>query len=211
MSRFGWVLLHINHCRSFDAKSSLYIYIKYIWFSLVGFYDISTIVGHLMPNPLHTYILIIYVSETHFDNVFKWCLAHSFAPFNISKYWYLLLTIWSFINLIRIQSFVNTLLKDQTVLFQTIQFSVIFVCVQFKCKIVLLSPKIGPDQVLPIRIRMVLGAMAIRGNLHSPKLHHYWGLNIRLSSVINRTLIGGVLPLGRDAVGVFFSPSGLGS
>ena len=27
---FGLVLLHINHCRLFNAKSSLYIYIKYI-------------------------------------------------------------------------------------------------------------------------------------------------------------------------------------
>ena len=27
---------------------------------LVGFYDISTIVGYLMPNPLHTYVLNIY-------------------------------------------------------------------------------------------------------------------------------------------------------
>ena len=27
---FGWVLWHINHCRLFNAKSFLYIYIKYI-------------------------------------------------------------------------------------------------------------------------------------------------------------------------------------
>ena len=56
---FGLVLWHINHCRLFNAKSSLYIYIKYIRFSLVGFYGISTIVGYLMPNPLYTYILNI--------------------------------------------------------------------------------------------------------------------------------------------------------
>ena len=30
--------------------------IKYIWFSLVWFYGISTIIGYLMPNPLYTYI-----------------------------------------------------------------------------------------------------------------------------------------------------------
>ena len=54
------VLWHINHCRLFNAKSSLYIYIKYIRFGLVGFYGISTIVGYLMPNPLYTYILNIY-------------------------------------------------------------------------------------------------------------------------------------------------------
>ena len=28
----------------------IYIYIEYIWFVLVGFYDISTFVGYLMPN-----------------------------------------------------------------------------------------------------------------------------------------------------------------
>ena len=32
--RLGWVLWHINHCRLFNAKSSLYIYIKYIGFGL---------------------------------------------------------------------------------------------------------------------------------------------------------------------------------
>ena len=60
MILFGWVLRHINHCRLFNAKSSLYIYIKYIGFCLVGFYGISTIVGYLIPNPLYTYILNIY-------------------------------------------------------------------------------------------------------------------------------------------------------
>ena len=56
---FGWVLWQINHCRLFNAKSSLYIYIKYIRFVLVRFYGKSTIVGYLMPNPLYTYILNI--------------------------------------------------------------------------------------------------------------------------------------------------------
>ena len=56
----GIILWHINHCSLFNAKSSLYIYIKYIWFGLVGFYGISTIVGYLMPNLLYTYILNIY-------------------------------------------------------------------------------------------------------------------------------------------------------
>ena len=57
---FGLVLWHINHCRLFNAKSSLYIYIKYIWFGLVGFYIISTFVGYVMPNTLYTYILNIH-------------------------------------------------------------------------------------------------------------------------------------------------------
>ena len=57
---FRWVLWHINHCWLFNAKSSLYIYIRYTWFNFVGFYGISTIVGYLMPNPFYTYILDIY-------------------------------------------------------------------------------------------------------------------------------------------------------
>ena len=53
---FWLVLLNINHCRLFYAKSALYIYIEYIGFCLVGFYGISSIVGYLMSNPLYTYI-----------------------------------------------------------------------------------------------------------------------------------------------------------
>ena len=46
--------------------------------------------------------------------------------------------------------------------------------------------------------------------LHSPKLLRYSSLTIKLFSVISRVLFGGVLPLCRDAVGVFYSPSRLG-
>ena len=52
----GWVLWHINHRRLFNAKFSLYIYIKYIGFGLFEFYGISILVGYLMPNPLYAYI-----------------------------------------------------------------------------------------------------------------------------------------------------------
>ena len=81
---FRGVSWHINHCRLFDAKSSLFIYEcicfgfvgfkgistivgyfmqdtfyifiynEYTWFGLDGFYSISTIVDYLMPNPLYT-------------------------------------------------------------------------------------------------------------------------------------------------------------
>ena len=57
---FGWVLWHINHYMLFNAKSFLYIYIKYIGFDLRWFYCIPTIEGYLMLNPLNTYILNIY-------------------------------------------------------------------------------------------------------------------------------------------------------
>ena len=59
---FGCVLWHINHCRLFNAKYFLYVYIKYIGFGLIGFYGISTILGHLMPNPFYTYIFIWFLN-----------------------------------------------------------------------------------------------------------------------------------------------------
>ena len=61
MILYDWVLCHIINCRLFNAKSFLYIYFKYIWFALVGFYGISTTVVYLMPNPVYTYILNIYI------------------------------------------------------------------------------------------------------------------------------------------------------
>ena len=48
------------------------------------------------------------------------------------------------------------------------------------------------------------------GTPHSPKLQQCWNLTIKLFSVIFRTLVGGGLPLCREAVGVFYSPSRLG-
>ena len=77
MILFSWFLWHINHCGLFDAKSSLYIDIKYIWFGLAWFYGISTIVGYFMPNPLYTYILNIYD--------FVWLVFMAYQPFRINK------------------------------------------------------------------------------------------------------------------------------
>ena len=60
-------LWHINHFRSFNSKSSFYIYIKYIGFDLVWICGKSTIVGYLMRNPLfHIY----YIYMTWFGWVF---------------------------------------------------------------------------------------------------------------------------------------------
>ena len=75
--------------------------------------------------------------------------------------------------------------------------------------LVLFDPYIGPYQVLPFRARVNLGVKA-RGTPHSPKLQHYWNLIFRLFSVLCRTFVGGVLPLFRDVVGVFYCPSRLG-
>ena len=138
---FGWVLCHINHCRLFNAKSSLYIYIKYIWFALIWFYIIATIVHYLMLNPLYTYILNI-ICKHFVGKIFKQAWAHFFcSQVNGFMYFYLtriiLLTInhwlqtvkWYQVllcisdNSINHQSFVYTQLNDQTVLLLIIQFS----------------------------------------------------------------------------------------
>ena len=56
-----------QHCTLFNAKSSSYIYIRYIWCDLVGFYGISTLVNYLMLNLLYTYVLDM-ISKHIFDN-----------------------------------------------------------------------------------------------------------------------------------------------
>ena len=53
-------------------------------------------------------------------------------------------------NSIKCFLFVCPLLNDQRVLFQTIQFSIRFVCIQFKDQTVLFNPLIVSYQVLPL-------------------------------------------------------------
>ena len=73
MTWIGWLgLWHINHCRLFKVKSSLYIHTKYIWFGLVGFYGISTTEVYLMTNPLYTYIIIIIIIMSLCQHRYFW-------------------------------------------------------------------------------------------------------------------------------------------
>ena len=65
--------------------------------------------------------------------------------------------------------------------------------------------------MLPLQAEWTWEWWQLRGISHSPKLQHYWNLSIRLFSVIIRTLVGGVLPLCRNAVSVFYSPRRLGN
>ena len=62
----GWCdLWYINPCRFFNSKLCLRIYVLSIYDLLVGwmcgFYGISTLVGYLMVNLVHTYISNICV------------------------------------------------------------------------------------------------------------------------------------------------------
>ena len=67
---------------------------------------------------------------------------------------------------------------------------------------VLFDPQIGPGATTPGQNRP--WSDGNEGVLF-PKLQHYWSL--RLFSVISRALVGEVLTLCRDAVGVFYSPN----
>ena len=53
--------------------SYTYIYIKYIWFGLVWFYGISTLIDYLIPNPVYIYIYIYpdiwFVNEYFVGNI----------------------------------------------------------------------------------------------------------------------------------------------
>ena len=69
-------------------------------------------------------------------------------------------------NSIKHHLFVHTHLNDQTVLFQTIQFNII---TQFKCQTLLFEAWIGPYQVLPLRARVDLEVMAMKGYSAFPK------------------------------------------
>ena len=57
---------------------------------------------------------------------------------------------------------------------------------------VLFDPYRGPYQLLPLKARVDLGAMAIKGNPHSPK--PYWNLTIRLFCVIPGHSLGESYP-----------------
>ena len=132
---FGWFLWHINHCGLFNAKSSLYIYIKYIWFGLVGFYGISTIVGYLMPKSGFFWLGWLLWHINHF-----WSFnAKSCFHIYIKYIWFHLVWfygIWTIVGYlmpnplyIKYLWFVDTFcrytqLSDQTGQFLTIQLSI---------------------------------------------------------------------------------------
>ena len=79
-------------------------------------------------------------------------------------------------------------------------------------QLVLFNPKIGPYQVLPFRASVDQGAMAMKWCSAFPKApaplepHHQI-----VYCHIHDTCCEGVLPLSREAVGIFYDPSQLGN
>ena len=105
------------------------------------------------------------------------------------------------------QSFVYTQLNDKTVLFQTIQFSISHLfALSLNVKQFYLTHRYNN----PIRWYQSRPEWQWRGTLHSQMFQNYWSLTIRLFNIISRTLVGGELAFGRDAVGIFYSPSWMG-
>ncbi len=72
-------------------------------------------------------------------------------------------------NSIKYQSFVNTQLNDQTVLFLTIQFNRSHLFALSLCQTVLFDPLIISYQMLPLQVRVDLGAMAMKEYSAFPK------------------------------------------
>ena len=111
------------------------------------------------------------------------------TQFNCQKYFYF--KLFSFVK---------------QVLIQTIQFSVsiVFVHIPLNVKTVIFDPEIGPYKVLPLRVRVNLGVMALkRYSTFSKAL-----LSDCFVSYPGHSLGGS--PLFRGAVGVFYRPSRLG-
>ena len=94
---------------------------------------------------------------------------------------------------------------SQTILFQIIQFSIsiVFVPTQLNVKTVLFQEipfsistqfssiwSIDGTLIRWYRARVDQEWWQWRGTPHSPKLHHYWNITIRLFNVISRTLVG---------------------
>ena len=126
------------------------------------------------------------------------------------KYFQVLLFIRN--NLIKHYSFVYTHINGQTALFQTSQFNKsLFFTHRLNDKQVYLTYRFylircdhfGPEWTWVQLQRRV-----------TPHFPNYWSITIKLFNVIpGHSLVcvcGGVLPLCRDAVGVFYSPSRLG-
>ena len=123
----------------------------------------------------------------------------------------------------------NTLLNEKknkkTIIFQTIQISIVFVFTQsFLNTIFFAYTQLNDQTVLFQTIHLIISMhfkcqtvircyhsglvwswerWQWRGTLHSRKLHHNWSQNFRSFSVISRELVGRVLPLCWDAVSVF--------
>ena len=114
MILFGWVLWHINHVILFNVKSVLYIYIYQI-------YDYSThLVGNIFWAIFWSTVkwFHLFLSDTNSSIYYQSFICTQLNAFNFN-------TNDSKKHQRNIKSFVYTQLNDQTILFQTIHFSIL--------------------------------------------------------------------------------------
>ena len=91
---FGWILWQINHCRLFNAKSSLYIYQIYmIWFGWVFLVNQLLYVISCQILFIHIIIIIIYCCLQKCPKLslticlYHWSLLTGFPGFILCQYW----------------------------------------------------------------------------------------------------------------------------
>ena len=116
-------------------------------------------------------------------------------------------------NSIKHQLFIYTWLNDQTVLFQTIQFSIShLIALILNVHQYYLTHRGYPIGCYHCEPQRTWEQWQWRGTPNSPKPQHCCCLIIILFRVIStRTFaVGGVLPFCRHAICIFFSPSWLG-
>ena len=205
---FSWILRQINHCRLFNAKSSLFIYIKYIWFGCI--YIKCIWFGLVLWHINHCRLLnaksslFIYIKYIWFGWVL-WHINHcrlfnSKSPFYIYiKYiWFGL--VWFY----GMSIIVGYLMLNP--LYSYISNKYDFVWLGLSVKQFYLIRR--PNQVLTHRVN--LSVMAMKGYstfLKAPVLlvaHH------QIVSCHNKAFVGGSLPLRKEEVGVFYSSSRMG-
>ena len=102
-----------------------------------------------------------------------------------------------------------TQLNDQTVLFQTIQFSTSHLFVlSLNVKQFYLTQRWHPFRCYHYKPEWTWERWQWRGTPNSPKLQHYWSLAIRWSNVLPSTLIGcGINPLHRCSWCILHTPT----
>ena len=81
--------------------------------------------------------------------------------------------------------------------FLNLTYHKLIVCRQFQCQIVLFDPYVGPYQVLPLRSRVNLGAMTMKGYSTFPKAERLKTHHQIVQCQIQDTLWGSLTPLQR--------------
>ena len=136
-----------------------------VWFALLWFYGISTIVGYVMLNPVFTYIWFFntFYRYKQINDRTVLFLTVRFS-FSASKYYHVYLTVQ-----LKKQLFVYALLNDFNL--SVSNNSIYYKLFVFTVKMSNSSiwPIIGPCQVLPLWARVDLGVMAMKRYSAFPK------------------------------------------